>query len=400
MFYTLADSVYLVDGAVNSCIYDLAKGKLYSISRDGAILLKSGNAKTALEKDFFEKLLSVELIVKRTYSKTDILCLKREPVISFAWVEITNKCNLECIHCYENSSPHRNSVMSNQQFERCVNELKALGVKSIQVIGGEPLLLGKELLIPSLVIAANSFEKVEIFTNGTLIDKEWVSIFKKLGIHVAVSVYSYASDEHDKVTGIQGSHQRTCHSLELLDKFQVRYRVASLRFKNVKLGKKTNQCFTLFNRKRSIVLAGRASLSLYNKSMLLAKMLTLKCFSKSISFDSVSKMVSGHNCFSTRLYIDSNMDVYPCVMERQFKHGNLLDNNLSDILKTEIFDLTKDKIESCKVCEFRYACMDCRPDRFSGNLYAKPWYCAYVPEEGKWLSKSDFFKILEGLQCA
>ncbi len=400
MFFSLADNVYLVDGAVNSCIYDLARGKLYSISRDSSLLVKAGVAKTSLDKAFFERMLAAGLVIQGVQrNNKSILCLQQNPTITFAWVEVTNKCNLECVHCYENASPFQHNVMSETNFKYCINQLRDVGVKTVQIIGGEPLILG-EKLIPCLEFAASNFDKVEVFTNGTLIDEQWVSVFKNFGIQIAVSIYSYIAREHDKVTGIQGAHQRACHGIDLLEKNKIPYRVASLKFKNVKLGKKTNQCYTLFNRKRSIVLAGRANLRLYNKSMLLAKMLTLRCFRKSISLESVSKMVSGHNCFSTRLYIDANMNVYPCVMEREFKHGNLLGNKLSDILNTEVFDLTKDKIKSCKECEFRYACMDCRPDRLGEDLYAKPWYCAYVPEEGKWLSKIKFLKTLEELQCA
>lgn len=78
------------------------------------------------------------------------------------------------------------------------------------------------------------------------------------------------------------------------------------------------------------------------------------------------------------------MNVYPCVMERRIKHGSLKNNKLKDILDNNIFNITKDSIEECKECEFRYCCFDCRPDSLGKSILKKPWYCSYIPEKGEW----------------
>ena len=46
--------------------------------------------------------------------------------------------------------------------------------------------------------------------------------------------------------------------------------------------------------------------------------------------------------------------------------------------------------EAYWVCEFRYACYDCRPDRISDSLYAKPYYCTYDVSKGEWIDKYKF----------
>ena len=47
--------------------------------------------------------------------------------------------------------------------------------------------------------------------------------------------------------------------------------------------------------------------------------------------------------------------------------------------------ITKDKINSCKVCEFRYMCSDCRAYVENPNdLYSKPLKCGYDPYTTKW----------------
>lgn len=101
-------------------------------------------------------------------------------------------------------------------------------------------------------------------------------------------------------------------------------------------------------------------------------------------------MVSGHNCFSRRLYFSVDSQVYPCVMERRISHGNIQEKKLSDLIDERIRFFNKDKIKICNQCEFRYCCFDCRPDAFSNNVDSKPWYCTYDPLTGEWADPDDF----------
>lgn len=128
--------------------------------------------------------------------------------------------------------------------------------------------------------------------------------------------------------------------------------------------------------------------------MLMEKIIQKKTFFKPIKKDMVQRIISGHNCFSTKLYIDTNLDVYPCVMERRFLHGNLKENPLGKIISKEIVNLNKDKIKVCQKCEYRYACFDCRADSMGRNKYDKPWYCSYDPEKGEWVDINKFIDNL------
>ena len=57
--------------------------------------------------------------------------------------------------------------------------------------------------------------------------------------------------------------------------------------------------------------------------------------------------------------------------------------------------MTKDHINVCKDCEFRYCCHDCRPDSLSNDVYAKPWYCTYNPYSGEWIDVEEYIDFLE-----
>ena len=74
-------------------------------------------------------------------------------------------------------------------------------------------------------------------------------------------------------------------------------------------------------------------------------------------------------------------------------HGSLKDDNFS--LSEKIRYFSKEYVEECSQCEYRYACYDCRPDEISMDINAKPWYCTYNPALGEWEDKQEFIVKLK-----
>ena len=51
-----------------------------------------------------------------------------------------------------------------------------------------------------------------------------------------------------------------------------------------------------------------------------------------------------------------------------------------------VWQVTKDQVEDCRVCEFRYVCQDCRAHlRDPLNPRSKPARCTYDPWQARWL---------------
>lgn len=105
----------------------------------------------------------------------------------------------------------------------------------------------------------------------------------------------------------------------------------------------------------------------------------LRMFSESLTYNS---------CLNKKLSVDIEGNIKNCPSLAE-KYGNLKNITLVDVLNQKKFkkkwSITKDQIEVCKVCEFRYICTDCRayieqPD----NLYSKPLKCGYDPFTGAW----------------
>ena len=97
---------------------------------------------------------------------------------------------------------------------------------------------------------------------------------------------------------------------------------------------------------------------------------------------------SCNSCLHKKISIDINGEIKNCPsMPSGF--GNVKNINLDEIIEHKDFNklwgITKDEIEICKDCEFRYICTDCRgyieePE----NIYSKPLKCGYNPYTNTW----------------
>jgi len=89
---------------------------------------------------------------------------------------VTRRCNLDCAGCYskELRPQGRSSVeLSDERFLELFREAVSLGVGSIMLAGGEPL-LRRSLLERTAEIGGLI---APVFTNGTLVDAAWLDLF-------------------------------------------------------------------------------------------------------------------------------------------------------------------------------------------------------------------------------
>lgn len=394
MYYCLSNNVYLVKGKAKDCIYDLNEKKLYHIQKGFSDLIEQvctiDTAMLSLsdeESEAVEKLKKAGLIdsSEEMQPLPDIKNLTMDFSISFVWIEICTFCNLKCKHCYNESSAQCHEIMAFEDFTNVCQELLNIGVNKVQLIGGEPFC--HKNIKEMLQYAADRFDFVEVFTNGILINEEWCKFFKENGIHVALSIYSYDAKEHDKVTLQNGSHDKTVHTVELLKEYDIPHRIATVYMKDIDVGEKNTDLYTLNPDKDVIRMAGRGNIGLLTHDLLKRKLITKETFTHALNPEDITCNINGNRCFSSRLYISANLEVYPCVMERRISHGNLKNGNLKNLIKDSIQKFNKDKVDGCKECEFRYTCYDCRPDSLSDNIYAKPYYCSYDVDKGEWLDE-------------
>lgn len=399
-YYVLSDNIYMVNGGARSAIYDFNHNLLYSVSRAVRDLTeklsKIENYASQLneeQKVLFTKLIGCNLIRKNDKQqpikniKED---LKRDCHVDFAWVEVTRRCNLSCNFCYEGSNPYCTETMSFDDFTKVVHQLKELDIPSMQFIGGEPMIL-KDTLKQMIDYASNYFGFIELYTNGVLLDEQWCEFLKSKKINVAISIHSYLPEEHDKVTQVKGSHRRVIRGLNLLKKYNIPYRIGTVKTRSCSIGNPSpTDVYTLQPKLPKV--ASHAEALDFDFEMFKKKAITKQTKKFPVSKEIVIQNLSGHQCFSHEIYISSLLEVYPCVMERRKSYGNLKQKHLKDIINHNIRFMTKDDVEGCQECEYRYSCFDCRPDSKGASFYSKPWFCSYNPKTGEWHDLDEMYK--------
>src|SRR6187399_1413151 len=55
------------------------------------------------------------------------------------FLELTGQCNERCRHCYAESSPEQKQQLSWAEIEAVIQAARALGVRRLQLTGGDPL---------------------------------------------------------------------------------------------------------------------------------------------------------------------------------------------------------------------------------------------------------------------
>lgn len=105
----------------------------------------------------------------------------------------------------------------------------------------------------------------------------------------------------------------------------------------------------------------------------------IKNFSKAHKFNS---------CLKDKLFISYKGDLKNCPsLQRVITNINdfSFDYLITDINNDEIRNITKDQINICKDCEYRYFCNDCRAYKENPNdSFSKPLKCGYDPYKGEW----------------
>ena len=134
--------------------------------------------------------------------------------LRFLWIELTRKCNLNCVHCYADSGPLEPlfRVMQLADWKLVLEQSFELGCRSVQFIGGEPA-IHPHLIDLMQYSRALGYEFVEVFTNGTVLSEELRNAVRSLRVSLAFSIYSHKTCIHDAITLGEGSWLKTIESI-------------------------------------------------------------------------------------------------------------------------------------------------------------------------------------------
>lgn len=410
MYYCLHQHCELVTGAKRGAIYDFVTGKVYSVNRGAVELLKactdqpihqlldSSTPDDQVYLQFLDGLTTKGLgsfyVTPPQHAPRPTPAAHAES-IEFLWLELTSNCNNRCLHCYATSGPSVCDCpkVTHDRWLSLISEARQAGATAIQLIGGEPLLYKNWR---ELILKANEegFEFIEIFTNATLVDDACIDFFKQYRVNIATTIYADNAEIHDQVTLHPGSYEKTLTAIKKILAAKIPLRIASIIMKA-----NEDQPENIMNLCKSLGVeptppdvvrpTGRGDDKDLLPTAYAKEPIKPPFYTDEQTFYRAQRC---HSCLTGKIAVTADGDVIPCIFARNQLCGNIITAPLAEILRGEplknIWHTTKDNIEKCKDCEYRYACNDCRP-LAQGSDSQKRWLacsagCSYDPYTGKW----------------
>lgn len=136
---------------------------------------------------------------------------------------LTGRCNLSCVHCYNRSGPEksRSDELSTAEALAFIDDCATLKVPVILLSGGEPLI--REDIWELAHYASRLGIKTALSTNGTLITPNIARKIHDAGIgYVGISLDGASAQTHDRFRGADGAFKRACDAFQALQEEDVR----------------------------------------------------------------------------------------------------------------------------------------------------------------------------------
>ncbi len=181
-------------------VYHIKKDELYELDDRAFEFLKKcssdygGNAK---DSEFIDYCLNeVILTVDKVSIKRPPLIKSPVPSLRYLELQITDRCNLRCRHCYIEDDVNTQHELSPSQVKRILHEFEEMQGLRVLITGGEPLLHSRFEEINKM-FPEFSVRKV-LFTNGTLLNEK---ILKNLNVDEIQISIDGLDNAHDLLRG-------------------------------------------------------------------------------------------------------------------------------------------------------------------------------------------------------
>ncbi|MBI5027148.1 MAG: radical SAM protein [Nitrospirae bacterium] len=193
------------------CLYDVTTDELYELDLDSLEFLKKCSEGKALHpggnKEIVDFCLAEGLISIEERPGIVDSPVQQSPVPSLRYLElqITNRCNLRCGHCYLGKPGEIDLGL--KEIKNILEELEAMQGLRLLLSGGEPLLHPEFWKINDLLpeFALRSV----LLTNGTLLNTKTV---RRLNVHEIQVSLDGLEDGHDFLRG-KGTFKKALHGI-------------------------------------------------------------------------------------------------------------------------------------------------------------------------------------------
>ena len=160
-----------------------------------------------------------------SYQKT-VLRAWNENILFSALVELTYRCNLDCVFCY-NDLDLRGKPLALEDYERFFRDLASLSCLHLALSGGEPLVHPQFFEIATK--GRNLGFVLRIKSNGHSLRGRMLRRLKEEidPLIVEVSLHGASSATHDRQTRVEGSFERLLANLAEMRELGLRFKINS-----------------------------------------------------------------------------------------------------------------------------------------------------------------------------
>lgn len=308
--------------------------------------------------------------------------LYSSPRLTYLFLELTNACNLSCLHCGSNASPKNTTYLPLNDAKKVIR-LVAQHYQSQNIMiclsGGEPLLHPHFFEIASY--AHECGFTCGITTNGTLIDESTAQ--KIVSGHICSVTFSLDGlrENHDwfrnkkgsflkTIQGIQNLikesegtiatqittviHKKNLSELDALYQLVTKLNIDSWRIINLEpIGRALENNNLLLNAEEMQTLLNFIREKRYQKQTTID--ITYGC-SHYLTIDYEREVRDGYFICGSGIYVASilcNGDIYSCLdIQRrpELVQGNIYQDNFIDIWENKFQIFRKDRTKDCELC--------------------------------------------------
>ncbi|MBC8446559.1 MAG: radical SAM protein, partial [Chloroflexi bacterium] len=167
----------------------------------------------------YGKMRNDSYVVKRRVDQV-ALWQDKKPLLGGLDMELTERCNNNCIHCCINLPADdrvaQERELSAEEVKAILTEAAALGCMQVRFTGGEPLLRPdfEELYLTARRLGM----RVLIFTNGRLITPHLADLLARVPplVTIEITVYGMRAESYEAVSRVPGSFAQFWRGVNLL----------------------------------------------------------------------------------------------------------------------------------------------------------------------------------------
>ncbi len=162
------------------------------------------------------------------FSTIEVKKAVRDKKLLLLMLDLSWKCDLRCIYCFNNAGKKRKDEMSLDEYISVIDQAIELGVKTVMFAGaGEPLLDDK--LFPLVEYCCKKSLIPIVFTHGASLNEKVVSFFIKNNVTLGVKINSFLPHVQDHLVGVNWYTEKRNRSISIIQKLKYAERFDSIK---------------------------------------------------------------------------------------------------------------------------------------------------------------------------